>query len=118
MLNARKEELDKTRKIINYLNNEGVIRPWPVIFEHNGEEYKQENIFRIDERSLMDLGGKTLGLLGKKGCLGLGYSQILSEARLKNLKEFIRAALVTDGFEGRLTTQTDKNKESGSKFDF
>jgi hypothetical protein len=73
------------RKICAALNAAGVIEPWPVQFEFNGESLSLAGLFRISETKLNALDPEVFAGLRVDGTLLVAYCQMISMQHLSRL---------------------------------
>ncbi|MDP2125776.1 MAG: SapC family protein [Pseudohongiella sp.] len=70
------------------LKGAGVIEPWPISINREGQEPLVINgLFRISETALSNLDADTFASLRTAGALAIAYAQILSMAQLEQLTQ-------------------------------
>jgi hypothetical protein len=76
-----------TQAAVDALSAAGVIQPWPLQTEKDGEPVPVNGLFRIDESALNALDAETLKGLGEKGALAIAYAQLFSMNQLSVLQK-------------------------------
>lgn len=77
-----------THTLVNQLAEQDLIQPWSIEIKASEDSEQPQTVkglFKIDEQALKDLDPANLSILAKSGALGLGYAQLFSQARLKDL---------------------------------
>lgn len=76
-----------TRKASTALQAAGVLSPWELKVEIDGQETLFSGLLQVDEEKLKALPAEKILALCQSGALGLAYAQILSSSRMEALKK-------------------------------
>lgn len=74
-----------TERICSALAQYGLIQPWPISLQMEGDARRVEGLFRIDETALNALPAESLAALHQVGALPVAYCQLLSMQHLPQL---------------------------------
>lgn len=88
-MRQRMAQQQTTDKAVQLLIDHSLLEPWTVkVHSDNGELLEQQlpGLYRANEESLKALTPDTLSYLMQSGALGLAYSQVFSQPRLKDLQ--------------------------------
>lgn len=79
-----------TNSLVNQLEKHQLIQPWPIRFKESddAEPINVDGLYRIDEAALQSLNAPALQELAASGALIVAFSQLLSQARMKELNHY------------------------------
>ncbi len=76
-----------TQRVCDFLQENNLIQPWPIVLQRDNGEQKVEGLFRVDEAALNTMPGEKLIELRALGGLTLVFCQLLSMQNLERLIE-------------------------------
>lgn len=77
-----------TDKLVQQLEDAGVIQPWPLQLQGSeGEPKPVQGVFQINEAALRTLTGETATALIASGAMAIAYAQLLSSERIREFEQ-------------------------------
>lgn len=78
------------QKAVDALLAAGVIAPWELALNHNGQMHKIEGLFRLDEVAFDALKAGAMTTLRTEGAVGVAYAQLFSREHFNTLQRAAR----------------------------
>jgi len=118
ILEGFKSTRDRTRQLIDLLNNFSLLKPLRLVIQKESGISTFEGLYQIDEQQLYNLDGDALQLLHKNRALSIAYSQVISKVNFEIIQNSVSELLKMEKRQSEIQSEIGSFLSNDDGFGF